>query len=373
MKIPQSKDHILHQTISSQSPKPAMTRARTRFNDQTEVGLRRLVTADEGLRYDLLRGLKVYDCCPDTARQAPDARINSPRGPVDGYVPLLFSWARNDGNALPLIAQQYHETRITYSFGPAPTGIDPTVPPQATLYLNYVYLDQDERQRFAQSQHQYLIEQLQYPGAENAVISTTNKKSQNVRLNFNHPCKAVIWIAKGTDHGVFTAGPQGTKASAYGPLYQSKLQLNGNDRFSIRYGSYFDRVQPFQTQGTNNAAGVYAYNFAFKPAEHQPSGTCNFSRIDNTTLNLIFKQAVTGATAVSDIHQEDYVPAAATNLQSLQIYAVSYNLYRVMGGFQTETPKAAHRCNVGSCIGKMFGLPPVYSTVSPGLQLVACC
>ena len=245
---------------------------------------------------------------------------------------MLFSFCRNDGNALPLIAQQYHETRISFSLGPAPTGIDATVPPQAALFLDYVFLDQDERQRFAQSQHQYLIEQLQYPGAENAVISSSNKKSQNVRLNFNHPCKSVIWVAKGLDHGVFTAGPQGTKASAFGPLYQSKLQLNGNDRFSSRYGSYFDKVQPWQTQGSDNAAGIYAYNFAFKPAEHQPSGTCNFSRIDNTTLNLTFKQAATGATAISDIRDEEHVPAGATALQSLQIYAVSYNLYRVMGG-----------------------------------------
>lgn len=293
------------------------------------------------------------------------------RGGTTCYLPLIFSFNRNDGNALPLIAQQYHETRVTFTFGPAPTGIDANVQPQASLFCDYIFLDNDERQRFAQSQHQYLIEQLQYPGAENAVVATTNKKSQNIRLNFNHPCKNVLWVVKGADHGVYTAGPQGTKASAFGPLYSSKLQLNGNDRFSMRSGSYFDTVQPWQTQGAYNSAGIYGYNFAFKPAEHQPSGTCNFSRIDNTTLNLTYKQATTGATAVSDIRDEEHVPAAATNLTSLQIYAVNYNLYRVMGGLAgfriSQTQKAACQYNMGSCTGKTFEHP------SRSQQLVACC
>ena len=249
------------------------------------------------------------------------------------FLPLIFYFNRSKGSALPIVALQYHEIMVQFSLGPAPTGIDPTVPPQASLWVDYVFLDVEERRRFAQNPHEYLVDQLQYTGPENAVVATSSTKTQNVRLNFNHPLKTVVWNLLGADHGVFTAGPQGTKNDSYAPLASAKLTLNGTDRFSVRQGKYFNHVVPFQAQQASYpAAGLYSYNFCLKPQEYQPSGSCNFSRIDTATMTFQWKQASTGATAASDIKSEQYVPSAAVNLSSLNIYGWGINVFRVAGG-----------------------------------------
>jgi hypothetical protein len=96
----------------------------------------------------------------------------------------------------------------------------------------------------------------------------------------------------------------------------AKLQLNGQDRFSEREGSYFDVVQPFQHHSRNPDTGINVYSFALRPEEHQPSGTCNFSRIDNATLQLVLS-----ANAIS-----------GTNTSKVRIYGIGYNMLRVTGG-----------------------------------------
>jgi len=98
------------------------------------------------------------------------------------------------------------------------------------------------------------------------------------------------------------------------PIKTAKLQLNGHDRFATRDGNYFNYVQPYQHFTVTPCDGINVYSFALKPIDHQPSGTCNFSRIDNTTLNLTTTYGTTGATGVC------------------KIYAVNYNVFRVMSG-----------------------------------------
>ncbi|MDP6586572.1 MAG: major capsid protein, partial [Anaerolineales bacterium] len=133
------------------------------------------------------------------------------------YVPLHFWFCRNPGLALPLIALQYHEVKINLEFRPkdetylvnegccvqnCATNGSPAqsgscgsacicVPPleYASLFVDYVYLDTDERRRFAQVSHEYLIEQLQFTGDES--VQSTNVK---IKLNFNHPCKELVWV-----------------------------------------------------------------------------------------------------------------------------------------------------------------------------------
>ena len=382
------------------------------------------------------------------------------------YVPLAFWFNRHNGLALPLIALQYHDVRVTIQYRnsseclnwarPALVGVPSSVRmKESYLLIDYVYLDSEERKRFAQASHEYLIEQLQFTGAES--LQNTNNK---FRLNFNHPSKFLIWAphlqkyakgdaflayaddgnwtaaseraakivwlasrnlaepvtdssgeyivnsdASGDNYGfggaggsdvdsvapireginatlaalaskvdaqlmfsqgtIYTADPENvlilrndltsedlstslgdisdsvngnwlkqTEASNphgvfvqdhfnYGrylncsgnPVLSAKLQLNGHDRFQERDGSYFNYVQPWQHFSNTPADGINVYSFALKPEDHQPSGTCNFSRIDNATLNV----------TVVDKEELD----ADSNIN---IYTVNYNVLRVMSG-----------------------------------------
>jgi hypothetical protein len=369
------------------------------------------------------------------------------------YVPLKFWFNRNNGLALPLIALQYHDVRVTLKLrcvddlinysGSKPTVSDDQMK-DAYLLIDYVYLDAEERKRFAQAAHEYLIEQVQFTGDE-----TWGNNKEKYRLNFNHPSKYLVWNtlsdkytksnawvdwavdgdweaarerfakkiwlatrselsngATGTG-GTFTIsldestieignGPtavslgtnskvkaildnidaqllfsgSGNNASATlanvvvlrndvtdaqmamciddiktdlgtsateaqdflvanqvtvrdyfnysssptcngNPVSKAKLQLNGHDRFTERDGNYFNYVQPYQHFSVTPCDGVNVYSFALKPEDHQPSGTCNFSRIDNTTLNVDFTSNGSGV---------------------VKIYCVNYNVFRVMSG-----------------------------------------
>ena len=247
---------------------------------------------------------------------------------VTVYVPLRFWFNRNPGLALPLIALQYHEVKINMTLcgdtelaaavadnenAAIPANMDALATGTATaeagglsgilnvslstadLLVNYLYLDTDERRRFAQVSHEYLIEQVQHTGAETA--------GGAIDMTFNHPVKALLWT--GTDWG------------------KTKLQLNGHDRAAEQPHDYYHLVQPYESglghsgkslSATTRAWGGVAsdgdvgmYSFCLKPAEHQPSGTCNFSRIDNARLNM----AGSG---------------------SVWLFAMNYNVLRIMSG-----------------------------------------
>jgi len=242
-------------------------------------------------------------------------------GTMDGaklYVPLQFWFCRNPGLALPLIALQYHEVKVNLEFRERADlyiGTPAAAPSlaSASLYVDYVYLDTDERRKFAQQSHEYLIEQLQFTGDE-SVANTNNK----IKLNFNHPVKELVWVvqkdsnvaAGEKDYFNYTDGADPTTGK--NPVTLAKLQLNGHDRFSERAGSYFDLVQPYQHhENVPESRGINVYSFGLKPEEHQPSGTCNMSRIDTATLQLTLSSA-----------------AAA----KVRVYAVNYNVLRIMSG-----------------------------------------
>ena len=272
------------------------------------------------------------------------------------YIPLQFWFCRNPGLALPLIALQYHEVKINLEMSDVKylcwdnvtgsatnhaiqTRVASSGLVSASLYVDYIYLDTDERRRFAQVSHEYLIEQLQYTGAE-SVTSSNNK----IKLNFNHPTKELVWVVqrdsyvacddvtpaawKGQqpfnfsdwwDRSVLDSGYSLTRVEGLAgnnPVVTAKIQLNGHDRFSEREGKYFNLVQPFQHHTNIPAVGINVYSFALKPEDHQPSGSCNFSRIDNATLLL----TLTNNTVSS------------TNTAKVMVYAVNYNVLRIMSG-----------------------------------------
>ena len=211
-------------------------------------------------------------------------------------VPLPFWFCRNPGLALPLIALQYHEVKVVTTFAAAPAMHATNT---TKLWADYIYLDTDERRRFAQVSHEYLIEQVQFQAAAGATTST--------ELNFNHPVKELVWTGKAT---------RGDQADLATGNYQ--LKLNGHDRMAARPLSYFTEQQVWMHHtgpgGLSSAAAgigkgdtsIAVYSFALKPEEHQPSGTCNFSRIDNAQL-------------VGPSDERD-------------VFAVNYNVLRIMSG-----------------------------------------
>lgn len=340
------------------------------------------------------------------------------------YIPLLFWFSKNPGLSLPLIALQYHEVKINLDIRPigeclwavsslsgsgnkAVTNAYQQSLVAASLYVDYIFLDTDERRKMAQNPHEYLIEQVQFTGDE-SVGSSSNK----IKLNFNHPVKELIWVVQpdsnvdycgsldgqsilfktlgaqpfnytdaidalpnaihafggpletsGTNAFITTNGlfqmpgatditptsagwvgadpflaASGSNASGSfvsdagtfvlsetaldmhcwgdNPCVTAKLQLNGQDRFSEREGSYFDVVQPYQHHTRNPDTGINVYSFALRPEEHQPSGSCNFSRIDNAVLQLVLSMGAVGN----------------VNTSKVRVYAVNYNILRVMSG-----------------------------------------
>jgi len=260
------------------------------------------------------------------------------------YIPLEFWFCRNIGLALPLIALQYHEVKVKIEFENVNncmyklTGNNTGAPDTAVtlsnvnLWVDYIFLDTDERRKFAQLTHEYLIEQLQFTGGEAISANTPTR----VKLNFNHPCKELVWVGKYSTNtnvnmwynytmkadnsfgnGSYVYGSSTAQAfdnqthefsspvdnttnylenivynvepgfynGAVNPFSKCLLQLNGNDRFAERDGTYFNYVQPYQHH-TNIPAncGINVYSFALKPEDHQPSGTLNMSRIDTAVL-----------------------------------------------------------------------------------------
>jgi hypothetical protein len=247
------------------------------------------------------------------------------------WIPLPFWFCRNPGLSIPLIALQYHEVKFNLNYKNDYEGVD------KQLYVDYIYLDTDERRRFAQVSHEYLIEQVQHQ--EHSF--TNGQKVGSLNLIFNHPVKELIWV--------YTSSDKLTAAAEFnGDLLPIKvtgntqLKLNGQDRFEKMDSTYFTRVQPWKyhtgsslnrlintddarstsmIKGPNNADifltdYINVYSFALKPEEHQPSGTCNFSRIDSAVLKCD-GSVTTGDTVATP---------------ELDIYAINYNVLRIMSG-----------------------------------------
>ncbi len=232
------------------------------------------------------------------------------------YVPLQFWFCNNYALAFPLIACLYHDVKINITFASlAEVTVGATVTTgtgslDATLYVDYIFLENEERRNFASASHEYLIEQLQYPSAE----SHSGQSSVIRRLDgFNHPVKEIVWVVQ-LDATV-TAGaannPNDFGDSGAQMVSDAKLVLNGNDRFSTRSGDYFNWVQPYNHHTRGPAVGINVYSFSTDPEKHQPTGTCNFSRIDTAQLQMTL-----GNTDPSKSH----------------VYMVNYNVLRVVSG-----------------------------------------
>ena len=221
---------------------------------------------DQGARLDQMIG---------TSAQGRATTPASCQGrPVVMYIPLSFWFCRNPGLALPLIALQYHEVRLNFIFrqatdlvmstyddgnigtvvGTWPGGVAQAAQflpklKDAAVYIDYIYLDTDERRRFAQQSHEYLIDQLQF-GLQQSITSQTVR----LDLTLNHPVKELIWVfqdARKLDCSLPATSTGAaltyTQPFSYDDIAnRCRIQLNGQDRFDERYGDYFWKVQPYQ-------------------------------------------------------------------------------------------------------------------------------
>ena len=260
------------------------------------------------------------------------------KGIQNFYVPLQFFFCKNPGLALPLIALQYHEVKVIIEFNDFGSEsknnthifkdskhayLELGKDVDLTMYVNYVYLDVDERRRFAQTSHQMLIEQLQY--TEESMLG-----KNSLRVNFNHPVKELIWVYQTNfnkwGYYDYDGNPNATSIQDSDPEHieffsLANLKLNNQDRFSPRPPEYFRFVQPYQYHTRVPSIPIYVYSFALKPEEHQPSGTCNFSRIDNAYLNFVKTIASTANNnnlGITDIN--------------IKLFAVNYNILRITSG-----------------------------------------
>ena len=275
------------------------------------------------------------------------ARGSSDVLPTVAYIPLTFFYTRNPGAALPLIALQYHEVKITLQWNDATfiagdfrNAKTLKQPIQAAIYVDYIYLDTEERRRMAQQSHEYLIEQTQFN--EDKGISSYNNR---IDLTFNHPVKELVWVVQPTYYTncSLAAKKSVTRLQPFtydqSAVFEQWIQFNGQDRLDRRYGDYYNKVQPYQhhtgsfdvikrvdgrvwSADPNTGRfqlGAYMYSFALRPEEHQPSGTCNFSRIDTATI-------------VMTISGDMVVDPDSDDTWNVRVYAVNYNILRIMSG-----------------------------------------
>ena len=259
---------------------------------------------------------------------------------------------------------QYHEVRVTFEFEDAANipGIDTTAALSAELWCDYVYLDQEERKKFATQSHEYLVEQIGYTGDENVTIGTT-QKSQQVRLSFNHPTKLLAFcVSHPTTYGQVTGVAPGgittaaVTAEAAAPIATVKLLLNGHDRAAVRTGAVYNKIVPYQANKARPDAGYYYMSFALSPTQHAPSGSLNFSRIDSAVLQLTFKAAKSGATAIANVTNENETLAATADLTQLRVMSVNFNILRIMSGMpdwpnirRTSSMWSVILCPTASC------------------------
>ena len=204
------------------------------------------------------------------------------------FIPLHFFFCKNHGLALPLVALKYHEVSLHITFK------DNVINPK--VFVDYVYLEQDERVRFAQTEHTFLIEQVQYSGKPD--LSDNGVKY----LDFAHPVKELIW--KYDDDTINVDKP-----SDYIPIAtEITIKLNQYDKITNRDDMYFTHIQPFQHH-TNIpiGSGIYTYSFALKPEDYQPSGSCNFSRLKTAQI-----RSKTGI--------------------GIEVYAINYNILKITSG-----------------------------------------
>lgn len=251
-------------------------------------------------------------------------------------VPLQFFFNRYSGLALPLIALQYNDISFRIKFrkfsecayieadaNNSAVALDDILENQnidmtASLLVEYVFLDSYERRKFAQSSHEYLIQQLQVNSEDNLT-----DKTYQMDLDFEHPCTGLIWVIQ---QNRLLSNPDGhtkcqwttytTNGSDINPIINTQLTFNNYTRVEKFESNYFNYLQPLMHCKNSPAPGINCYWFSLFPYEHQPSGTCNMSRLPKVRMQLTVDPYYYD-------NDEQY---------TLTVYALNINILRIIGG-----------------------------------------
>ena len=280
------------------------------------------------------------------------------------YIPLQFWFCRNYALALPLISLQYHKVSFNVKFRDFKDcvymekdklilypnydeqlyldelGLDEGIYIDATMLIDYIYLDSSERRKFAQSSHEYLIEQVQLRD-----FTDINLHKFSALIDFDNPCKELIWVAQQIPYtenkdgyteclwDKYTASEKSiqttdkvtgivttTKEYSDNIVKHSQIDFNGYVRMNRIDGNYTNYVQPYSCHKRTPCDGINLYSFAFNPEQHQPSGQCNLSRISHATIYNEFDKTLF-----------DNAPDKSRVL-NLRLYTVNYNILRFVSG-----------------------------------------
>ena len=216
------------------------------------------------------------------------------------YIPLRFWFNKDIGMSIPLVSLQFSDVKIKLV-------LDSTIAnnieiKESTLLINYIFLDEQERSKLLRADHDFIIEQLQISGPE----------SHNpVSLSFNHPVKALFW-------------------NIYDANYDSVSLLCNNHYVFDNTSDYFHLIQPyesecnnkfsFNTKNRNWTFGKFRtsesynssmYSFCLKPKHSHPSGSINFSKIDDAILRF------------KNISKTSF---------SIYVFAINYNIFKIING-----------------------------------------
>ena len=252
----------------------------------------------------------------------------SQNGPLQLCIPLKFWFCNNIGSSLPLVAIQHQDVRINlylkkfetlWTSNDIPNArkilADNIVFDNASLLIDYIFLDEDERRYFAQNRHFYLIEQIQI--TEQSIDITRDENI--IELPFNHPVKEILWLIQGENvrqhkQWINYSGDviSCLHPSPEPPMINAILRFEGLERFEIRNEEYFRVTLPWKNHTSVPNSYIYTYSFAFEPEKLQPTGTANFSRIDRPTLHI----------KTSKNLGQSYI----------EVYAINYNIFRIIGG-----------------------------------------
>lgn len=249
------------------------------------------------------------------------------------YTPFRFWFNRSIGQALPLVALQYHEVKFIIELRPLSEVIrsDIVLNPATLvdtegvpLRINYItvwsdaiYLEKEERTSIAYSPHEYIIDQIQFNGAQSLAAYTT---SETITLDYNNPVKAIYWIIRNETY-LDVNSNTGNKITKYesfngGDTFNTfKIQLDNNDRFEERKANYFRLVQQIEHSTAAARKYIYVYSFAINMGQHQPSGACDFSKIASSLVNFTFNRDQTSNGPIR-----------------LNMYAQNYNIFKINNG-----------------------------------------
>ena len=262
--------------------------------------------------------------------------ISGSTGPNEVQLPLQFYFCRNPGLALPLIALQYHEVKLKFNWGTSAAAGAAAV---CKVWADYIYLDTEERRRFAQVSHEYLIEQIQY---QNEGVAASKYK-----LNFNHPVKEVIW----------------TNVPSNVTTQVAKLTLNGHDRFASRTKEYFQLRQVYDhhtaiprqnlPQQVNDTVTLTATTQETTPADVNLNTECTITS-NGMTGTILFRNGTDGdIVEVGDILSIDNTSAAA------------------QGGVVLITRKTSSTATVDAATGRQFNFSVLSASTATDLAMTA--